>query len=107
MRRYPVVWRELEAQGERDGLGRVAFEQGELGPAGQGRAGPSAQLMPGAWTTMGPADGVVAACALAREGKATAHTTATTVSITWCFMGTPWALGAQHEGCPKLAQVAP
>src|SRR5438270_4332587 len=43
VRRYPVVWRELEAQGERDGLGRVAFEQRELGPAGQG------------WRAVGPA----------------------------------------------------
>src|SRR5439155_18811510 len=42
--RYPVVWRELEAQGERDGLGRVAFEQRELGPAGQG------------WRAVRPAD---------------------------------------------------
>src|SRR2546426_6047 len=44
VRRYPVVWRELEAQGERDGLGRVAFEQRELGPAGQG------------WRAVRPAD---------------------------------------------------
>src|SRR5256885_7442356 len=53
--------------------------------------------MSGAWTTMGPADGVAAACALAREAKATAHTTGTTVNITWCLMRTSWALGAQHE----------
>jgi len=59
--------------------------------------------MPGAWTTMGPADGVAADCALAREPKATAHTTATTVSITWCFMRTSW--GAKK--CLKLALVAP
>ena len=56
--------------------------------------GPSAHLMPGAWTTMGPAEGVAAACALAREAKAAAHTAATTVSVTWCFMGT--SLGARR-----------
>src|SRR5438876_12427889 len=44
VRRYPVVWREPESQGEWDGLGRVAFEQGELGAAGQG------------WRAVGPAD---------------------------------------------------
>src|SRR5207249_7754542 len=44
VRRYTVVWREFETQGERNGLGRVAFEQGELGAAGQG------------WRAVGPPD---------------------------------------------------
>src|SRR2546425_7699960 len=54
--------------------------------------------MPGAWTTIGPAEGVAAACALAREAKATAHTAAATVSVTWCFMGTSWGARRPNEG---------
>src|SRR5256885_13770627 len=107
VRRYPVVWRELEAQGERDTLGRVAFEQRELGPAGQG------------WRAVGPADvrcmdddgtgrwsrGRLRACPCgesdrAHDGDDGEHH----VVLHEDLLGRS---APNTRGCPKLAQVAP